>query len=243
MAWNPSLNAAADDAHATMGARHPDDHLPNAHYDFPNPGVSNKPRPYGKRTDNGQVVWDNDFPANYANLFTLTLSASTGGGTMPTIGTHQIKQAEVVTVIAQPLTNYEFTVWSGADANNLANKNSATTTITMDGDRVIHAGCQLVNRTLVISAATGGSASPAGTTVAQHGTVKTITATPSTWYLFSKWGGQTQGVNNVNSASTTLTMNADYTIAPQFVLKPTLDSDANGYIESDTASEGIIFLD
>jgi hypothetical protein len=62
-----------------------------------------------------------------------------------------------------------------------------------------------------------GSTSPS---VGQHiyaaGTVVSIIATPAGCYQFVNWTGNVGTIGNVNVASTTITMNGDYSITANF---------------------------
>jgi hypothetical protein len=72
-----------------------------------------------------------------------------------------------------------------------------------------------INRTLNIQAQTGGTTSPApGSYTQPSGTSVTITATPSTWYMFTGWtGAVTSSANPI-----TVTVSSDMTITANFRL-------------------------
>lgn len=69
-----------------------------------------------------------------ASEHTLTI-ASTAGGTVtsPGEGTFEYASDTVVQLAATPDEGYEFRGWTG-DTGQMANRNSASTTITMNGD-------------------------------------------------------------------------------------------------------------
>jgi len=68
------------------------------------------------------------------NTYQLTIS-STGGGTVtvPGEGTRTYDAGTVVQLVATPDEGYEFREWTG-DTGHIADPNSASTTITMNGD-------------------------------------------------------------------------------------------------------------
>jgi uncharacterized repeat protein (TIGR02543 family) len=51
-------------------------------------------------------------------------------------------------------------------------------------------------------------------------TVVELVASADSRYVFEKWIGHIGTVANVNSATTTITMNGDYTITANFALRP-----------------------
>jgi hypothetical protein len=81
----------------------------------------------------------------------------------------------------------------------------------------IGAACDETYR-LTISSTSGGSVTtPAeGTTTHEADTVVQLVATPDDGYLFVSWTGDVGTIANPNSASTTITMNGDYSIVANF---------------------------
>ncbi len=73
----------------------------------------------------------------------------------------------------------------------------------------------LPSYTLTIGTSGGGNASGAGTYTS--GTVVNISASAAYGWIFSGWTGDTSTVANTSSASTTITMNGDYSITANFV--------------------------
>jgi uncharacterized repeat protein (TIGR02543 family) len=90
----------------------------------------------------------------------------------------------------------------------------------MNGDYVIAANFAIDTHTLTYSAGAGGTiTAPASSpTTHNYGASVTITASPSAGYHFVNWTGDVATVANVNAASTTITMNGDYTITANFAL-------------------------
>jgi uncharacterized repeat protein (TIGR02543 family) len=71
---------------------------------------------------------------------------------------------------------------------------------------------------LTISSTSGGSVTaPAeGTTTHEADTVVQLVATPDDGYRFVSWTGDVGTIANPNSASTTITMNGDYSVTANF---------------------------
>ncbi len=70
---------------------------------------------------------------------------------------------------------------------------------------------------LTITSTTGGSVTPGvGSHTYDAGTVVDLVATPDANYHFVNWTGNTGTIANVNAASTTITMNGNYTITANF---------------------------
>lgn len=95
---------------------------------------------------------------------------------------------------------------------------SAGTTSFSSGERTefnLSATSPLPSYTLTIGTSGGGNASGAGTYTS--GTVVNITASAAYGWVFSGWSGETSTIANTSSASTTITMNADYSITANFV--------------------------
>jgi hypothetical protein len=71
---------------------------------------------------------------------------------------------------------------------------------------------------LTVSSTAGGSVTTPreGTLTYNAGTVVDLVATPDAGYQFVNWTGDVGTIGNVNAASTTITMNGDYSIAANF---------------------------
>jgi uncharacterized protein YkwD len=90
----------------------------------------------------------------------------------------------------------------------------------MDGDYSITANFSTIEVTYyTLTVAVSGSGLPSGV-VEQHtyaaGTVVSIVATPPCDYRFVNWTGDVGTIANTNAASTTITMNGDYSITANF---------------------------
>jgi len=91
---------------------------------------------------------------------------------------------------------------------------------------------------LTISSTSLGSVTTpgAGTSHYQEGTVVNLVATPDPGYRFVNWTGNVGTIANVNAASTTITMNSNYSITANFAVIPpgqyslTISSSTEGWL-------------
>jgi hypothetical protein len=149
--------------------------------------------------------------------FGLTISSTSGGSvTVPGEGTFAYDEGTVVNLVASPASGYDFLKWGG-DVGTIANVNSPSTTIAMHGDYSISADF-VRQYNLTISSTTGGSVTTPGegTFIYNAGTVVNLVAAASSCYDFLNWTGSVGTIANVNAASTTITMNGDYSITASF---------------------------
>jgi len=152
--------------------------------------------------------------------YDLTIASGEGGSvTDPGEGTFKCDAGRVLDLMATPSSGYRFAKWTGA-VGTIANPNAASTTITVNGNYSIRATFEETEATfysLAVGVTGSGSTSP---TVGQHtygaGAVISISATPSGGYHFVNWTGNVGSVANVNAASTTITMNGNYSITANF---------------------------
>jgi len=157
-------------------------------------------------------------PAPVGTTYDLTMAVDpTGGGTTtPSVGSHTYPENTVVNLSATAAIGYDFDHWEG----DVADANAASTTVTMTANKTVTAHFVAVNYDLTIAVSPSGS----GTTdpaVGIHsygkGSVVNITATPATGYLFENWTGD---VADVNSMSTTITMDEDQSVTANFIASP-----------------------
>jgi uncharacterized repeat protein (TIGR02543 family) len=80
------------------------------------------------------------------------------------------------------------------------------------------AGCIRVNYDLTIASTSGGSVTTPGegTFTYGQGRVVRLVARPCIGYTFVKWTGDVATITTVNSFSTTITMNGNYSITANF---------------------------
>jgi Fe-S cluster assembly iron-binding protein IscA len=85
---------------------------------------------------------DKTVTANFTQLptFTLTMQVSGNGTTDPAAGTHEYPSGMVVNITATPATGWQFVDWTG----NVADINSASTTVLMNTDRTVTANFSLI---------------------------------------------------------------------------------------------------
>ena len=162
--------------------------------------------------------------ANFdTDLHTLTISSAGGGSvTNPGEGLF-LYDDEVVPIQATADENYHFVNWTGSavDAGQVANPNAASTTVTMDADYTLQANFAIEQRDLTITSTPGGTVTTPGEGVYSyyHGAAASVVAAPAANYQFVNWTGTAVGagkVANANAASTTVTVDADYTIQANF---------------------------
>jgi len=155
--------------------------------------------------------------ANFIKTYKLTVGSTAGGSvTTPAEGTHTYDVGTGVSLVATPAAGYRFVNWTG-DVGTVANVNSASTTITMNGDYSISANFIKIYNLTVGSTAGGTVTTPTeGTHSYDTGTVVSLVATPATGYKFANWTGDVGTVADADSAATTITMTGDYSITANF---------------------------
>ena len=157
--------------------------------------------------------------ANFVVIYDLTISSTAGGWvTTPGEGTFACDTGMVVSLVARPLNSYRFVNWTG-DVGAIADVYDATTTITMNGDYSVRANFVKQQYDLTISSTAGGSVTMPGQGRHRYdkGRVVHLVATPVSGCRFVNWTGSVGTIANVNAASTTITMNGDYSISANFV--------------------------
>jgi len=162
---------------------------------------------------------DYSITANFVRQYNLTTSSTAGGtATTPGQGTFTYDAGTVVSLVATPTSGYQFVNWTG-NVGTIANVNAATTTITMNGDYSITANFIIRQYNLTTSSTAGGTVTTpgVGTRTYDAGTVVSLVATPTSGYRFVNWTGSVGTIANVNAASTTITMNSNYSITANFV--------------------------
>jgi hypothetical protein len=148
----------------------------------------------------------------------LDVQPSEGGTTDPDPGTHEYSLGEVVPLHAVPDTGYAFVKWEGG----VADPDTASTTVTMDGDRSVTAVFErrLVRLTLVCDPENGGLVDPAkGTHKYGYGQNVTIKAEPKPGFLFVRWEG---GVGEPQNDSTFVVMDSEKIVTAHFSTEDTV---------------------
>jgi len=172
-------------------------------------------------TMNGNYSIRANFEAIPTSQYGLTISSAVGGSvTTPGEGTFVGDAGLVVSLVATPATGYQFVNWTG-NVGTIANVNAASTTITMSGSYSICANFEAIptgQYSLTISSTAGGSVTTPGegTFTRDPGTVVSLVATAATGYHFVNWTGDVGTVANVNAATTSITMNGNYSVTAVF---------------------------
>jgi len=143
---------------------------------------------------------------------TLTMVINGEGSVSPSPGTHEYEENDMETISATPADGWRFVNWSG----DVADRNSDSTTVVMDDDKTVTANfAPRDSFTLTIDIEGSGSTSPAaGTHTYARDQVVEITAVPASGFKFDSWTGE---VADPLSPATTVTINADKSIAARFV--------------------------
>jgi len=160
---------------------------------------------------------DYSITANFVAIYDLTTS-STGGGSVtdPGEGTFTYDCGDVVNLVAEAEEDYRFVEWTG-DVGTIADAYAATTTITMNGDYSITANFVAIYD-LTTSSTGGGSVTDPGEGVFTYdeGTVVDLVAEAEEGYRFVEWTGDVGTIADAYAATTTITMNGDYSITANF---------------------------
>ena len=147
---------------------------------------------------------------------TLKISSTIGGSTIPVEGTYLYGVGTAVSIQATPAENYHFVNWTG----NLSGSTNPAT-ITIDSDKSVTANFAIDQHALTISSAGDGSVTNPGEGpfLYYDGTDVSIQATPGGSGYFVNWTGtavDADKIANPNATSTTVTVDADYTIEAHF---------------------------
>ena len=180
-------------------------------------------------TMNGDYTITANFAQSPTTEYDLIINSTEGGsvtspGYVYLQGVFTYNEGDVVNLVAEAEEGYQFVNWTG-NVGTIANVNSASTTITMNGDYTITANFAQSPTTeydLIINSTEGGSVTSPGYVYLQgvftynEGDVVNLVAEAEEGYQFVNWTGNVGTIANVNSASTTITMNGDYTITANF---------------------------
>jgi hypothetical protein len=172
---------------------------------------------------------DKTVTANFAlDQHLLTVQASpTGGGTVTGGGTYD--HGTVVAVSATAAAHYHFVNWTG----DVADANSASTTVTVDAAKTVTANFALDQFALTVDASPVGGGTVTGAGTYDYGSTVAVTATAASGYVFANWTGD---VADANSASTTVTVDAAKTVTANFNALPVRNTDTGLYYATITAA-------
>jgi len=186
--------------------------------------------------------------ANFAEIplvqYELSTNSTEGGSiTDPGEGTYTYDCGTVVDLVAEAEKGYRFDEWTG-DVGTIADVNTASTNITMDGDYEITA--EFVKQyDLTISSTAGGNVTIPGEGIFTYdeGTVVDLVAEAEEGYRFVNWTGDVGTIGNINATATNITMSGNYSITAEFARQYdlTISSTAGGNVT--TLGEGIFTYD
>jgi len=153
--------------------------------------------------------------------FTLTISSTAGGSVItPGEGVHTYDYGTVVTLLAAPHAGYRFVNWTG-HVNSVDNFNVVSATVSIKDNYSIIANFEKIpsiQYDLTISSSAGGTVMIPGTGTFNYdaGTEVNLVAEPAGGFRFTNWIGDVDTIDDVNAASTIITMDDDYSITAEF---------------------------
>jgi len=165
---------------------------------------------------------DKNVTANFVERFTLTMAVNGNGTTDPAPGNWTVLNGTGVAINATPDTGWHFVNWTTADMSEIANATAALTSVTVDKNKTVTANFAINEYNLTINSTAGGNVTTPGEGVQgpyNHGTEVNLTATPDTNYTFVNWTGDVGTIGDVNSTTTNITMNGNYSITANFAIK------------------------
>jgi hypothetical protein len=174
----------------------------------------------------------------------LTTNSTEGGSvTTPGEGVFAYDEGRVVDLVAEAEESYRFVEWTG-DVGNVADVHAAATTITMNGEYSITANF-VEQYNLTISSTEGGSVTEPGEEMFTYdeGTVVDLIAEAEEGYRFDEWIGDVGTVADVYAATTTITMNGDYSVTAEFVKQYDLIASGTEGGSVTTPGEGVFTYD
>jgi hypothetical protein len=171
--------------------------------------------------------------------YRLIISSTNGGSvTDPGEGTFYHDCGQVVNLVAEADAGYCFDRWAG-DVDTIPDVYTSEATITMEGDYSISAEF-VKTYTLAVDSAVGGNATIPGEGVFTYneGTVVDLVVVADMYYEFAAWTGDTDDIAAPLSATTTISMNDDYSITATFAFKVDPMVAAGGYHSVGLRSNG-----
>jgi len=170
--------------------------------------------------DSYSIIANFELEEGYYSLTT----ASTEGGEVATPGEDIFVYDANTTVnlVADPDedNHYHFGNWTG-DVGTVGNVTAAETTITMNASYAITANFELDPGwySLTVFSTEGGSVTTPDKEISVHdaNTTVDLVAETNEGYQFLKWTGDVSTIDDVNAASTNISMNASYSITATFL--------------------------
>jgi hypothetical protein len=166
------------------------------------------------------VIDDYSITANFAKPYSITISSTKGGSvTVPGEGTFAYDEGTVIDLAVETDEGYQFVNWTG-DVDTIDDVDGPATTMTVNDNYSITANFEeKIEYELTISSAGGGAVTTPGegTFTYGEGDGVNLVATPNGGYRFVSWIGDVGTIADVKAATTTITMNGDYSITANFV--------------------------
>ena len=132
--------------------------------------------------------------------FTLSFTAGSGGSVSSPGGVYE--EGSEVTITATPVSGYIFSGWSNGSADN-------PITLTVNSDTTLNATFTAIpTYSVTLTANSGGSVTGGGSY--QEGTQVTLSATPTSGYIFSSWSDGLTDSNRTITISENITLSANF---------------------------------
>ena len=157
-------------------------------------------------------------PATYT--LTMAVNPAGAGTTNPSVGAHSGYAKDFVeNISATANSGYHFVNWTVSTGAAVVAPGSASTTVVVDVNKTVTANFAADTYTLTMAVNPAGAGTTNPSVGAHSGYAKdfveNISATANSGYQFVNWTGD---VADANSASTTVTMDADKTVTANFRL-------------------------
>ncbi len=177
----------------------------------------------------GAITADTTYTAQYKiNNYTVSVSGNPAAGGTTTSTASSVDHGKSVTLTAAPNTanNYSFTGWTitGTYSNTVDTGAASITLYPTSNITAVANYTQAETYTVKASAGTGGSATPANSSIIE-GNAVTLQATADTGYSFDKW--------TITGSYTVVTGS---TSTATFVIKPTSNITATASFKGNTSS-------
>ena len=151
--------------------------------------------------------------------YSLTISSTEGGEVIvPEEETLTCYDGQPIQLYAEADHGYRFVEWTG-DVDTIVNAKDASTTIKVAGNYSITATFEEIPEyNLTISSTAGGNVTTPGegNFTDKGGTKVALVATRDVGWGFVNWTGDISDIADVNAATTTITMNGNYSITANF---------------------------
>ena len=179
------------------------------------------------------------FITSGGTTYTLTYTAGAHGSISGTTPQTVAQGGSGTAVTAQANTGYHFVNWSDSSTANPRTDTNVTANISVTANFAPDSSTY----TLTTSTGSGGTVTTPGVGSFgpyNSGQVVNLVATPNANYHFVNWTGNTGTINNPNAASSTITMNGNYSITANFAQDSgttytlTYTAGANGSISGTT---------